>query len=120
MKAIQITLIAAAAALGAFGARAQDAGSFKRSDVVAELDAARADGTLGIYNGEDSGSFYLSSHMGASVKTRAEVAEELRQARASGWLAVVHGEDSGSFALSHAAAAAAESRAAVMARAAGR
>lgn len=95
MKAIKITLIAAAV-FAAVCARAEHVG-LTRAEVVAELDAARASGELGAYAGEDSGSFHLSRHGVGAQKTRAEVVSELEQARSDGSLASAQGEDSGSF-----------------------
>lgn len=91
-----VKLMTAAMAVWAVAAQAQDEGTRSRTEVVAELNAARAAGELGAYEGEDSGSFRLSATGGrASATTRAAVRSEMLAARAAGGLYSMHGEDSG-------------------------
>jgi hypothetical protein len=93
----KITMVAALGLVAGVALAQQDAPALSRAQVVAELDAARAAGQLGIMNGEDSGSFYLARQSTPSHVTRAEVVAEMQAARAAGQLGVMSGEDSGSF-----------------------
>lgn len=102
MKTIQITLITAACLCALGSALADSAEPRSRADVLAELNAARADGTLSAMVGEDSGSFRLSQRQQPSTTTRAQVIAELHAARSSGETASLVGEDSGSFLLARA------------------
>lgn len=85
-----------------FGAQAQEQPR-SRAAVVAELDAARAAGELGAWNGEDGGSFLLSSRPSdAGVPTLADALSRFSTTRARGDRNPMLGEDSGSFELSRA------------------
>ncbi len=67
-----------------------------RADVVAEVLAARAAGTLGLLAGEDGGSFHFAAEVSPG-RSRAEVRAQWLAARDSGELDAYTGEDSGSF-----------------------
>lgn len=67
-----------------------------RAEVVAELHAARASGSMAQAHAEDGGSFQLARQAWASGRTRAEVHAEVLAARRSGETAAMTGEDSGS------------------------
>lgn len=96
MTRFNLTIVSVAA-LCAFGsAIASEAGERSRADVVAETHAARVSGLLDALQGEDSGSFHLSSQAASSGLTRAAVHAQLAAARASGEFAELHSEDSGS------------------------
>lgn len=64
----------------------------------AEVAEARADGSLNVLDGTDSGSVYLSRHQ-SLTEPRSEVKAELAAAEKSGQLDALYGEDSGSFEL---------------------
>ena len=66
-----------------------------RAEVKARLSAAQADGSLAAFDGQDSGSFYLSKHF-HSNETRSQVESELATTTRSGLLNVLDGQDSGS------------------------
>jgi len=69
-----------------------------RAEVIAELDAARRDGSLQAFGGEDSGASWLSAQLRTpSLLTRAQVRAEVLAARQRGELDATSGEDSGSF-----------------------
>ncbi|MFO1287384.1 MAG: DUF4148 domain-containing protein [Rubrivivax sp.] len=63
-----------------------------RSEVAAEVLAARAAGTLATMHGEDSGSFHLSRQPFKS-RPRAEVVAELKEYRESGEMAALVAEE---------------------------
>ena len=71
-----------------------------RSQVIAELDAARASGELNALIGEDSGSAYLVALPYTSSLSREQVMAELHRARDEGEPMAWIGEDSGSVLLS--------------------
>lgn len=109
----------AALTLAAFasGARADDptpdpythmTSTRTRAEVMAELRAARADGSLARLHAEDGGAFHFARQVWVSGKTRAEVLAEVLEARRSGEGLALYGEDSGSFHLSRATAASAD------------
>jgi Domain of unknown function (DUF4148) len=102
MNKFPIALIAAACICTTASALADSAQERSRAEVIAELDAARADGSLGAIHGEDSGSIRLSQGQAAGGLTRAQVVAEIRAARASGEADSLIGEDSGSFAMARA------------------
>lgn len=96
MNSFQLTT-ATIAALCAFGSAAAGQDTPRsRADVVAEVQAARAAGTLGVLNGEDSGSFLLSRQDTPTGLTRDEVRAQLAAARAAGEVGAMSAEDSGS------------------------
>lgn len=107
MNAYRLTAITAAALAGFIGnARAESptleapppmTSTLTRAEVVAQLNAARANGQLAQLHAEDGGSAYFARQLATSGKTRAEVRAEVLAARASGELAAMSGEDSGSF-----------------------
>lgn len=68
-----------------------------RAEVLAELHAARADGSMAQVHAEDSGSFRLARQAFASTRTRAQVQAEVLEARRAGTTDALSGEDSGSF-----------------------
>lgn len=77
MTTSRLTLAALAAfssicTLAGASARAQTDSPRSRAEVIAGVHAARAAGTLGVYVGEDSGSFHLSQRAGTS-RPRAEL-----------------------------------------------
>ncbi len=86
-----------------------------RADVVAEVLAARAAGTLGLLAGEDGGSFHFATEV-SQGRSRAEVRAQWLAARDSGELDAYTGEDSGSFHLARIDAAQAAAVAAKRAR----
>ena len=93
MKKINSALaIAAAAFVLSTGASAQ---GLTRAEVKAQLAAAQASGQLDAFNGQDSGSAYLSAHF-HSVEPRSQVKDGVKQAEADGTLNVLDGQDSGS------------------------
>lgn len=87
MKTYRFTLLALTAAAALAGAVtqvvAQDQSGRSRAEVLAEVHAARAAGTLGALHGEDSGSFHLSRQPSQS-RPRADVVAELMAYRESG------------------------------------
>ena len=88
MNQIKITLVAAACLCALAGVRADDGSAGRsRAEVVAELRAAQTAGMLGVMNGEDSGSHWLSQRPAEGGLTRAQVRAELAAARESGELA---------------------------------
>jgi hypothetical protein len=97
MTTSRLTLAALAAfssicTLAGASAQAQTDSPRSRAEVIAEVHAARAAGTLGAYSGEDSGSFHLSRQAGTS-RPRAEVVAELTAFRESGAMAAQVPED---------------------------
>lgn len=68
-----------------------------RAEVLAELHAARASGSLAQAHAEDGGSFHLARQAWTSTRTRAEVMAEVLAAHRNGVAEVMTGEDSGSF-----------------------
>jgi hypothetical protein len=96
MNTFRQIALATFATLGLAGLVHADAGR-SRADVIAETEAARAAGTLGACDGEDSGSFRLSAGQPASVLAREQVRAEVLAARAAGELGALDGEDGGSF-----------------------
>ena len=97
MTTSRLTLAALAAfssicTLAGASAQAQTDAPRSRAEVIAEVHAARAAGTLGAYAGEDSGSIHLSQQAGAS-RPRAEVVAELSNYRESGAMAAQVAED---------------------------
>ena len=106
MKTFRLTMAAASmlCALGTANTQAQGDAPPSRADVVAEVLAARAAGTLGVLVGEDSGSFHFAAEVSPG-RTRAEVRAQLVAARESGELDAYTGEDSGSFYLARIEAA---------------
>lgn len=102
-KLSNLTVAAALTVAGITSVNAQDvAAQRNRADVVAEVDMARASGTLDALYGEDSGSAYLLQHASPTAVARSAVRSALRAARSAGEIDVT-GEDSGSFALARAA-----------------
>jgi hypothetical protein len=93
----KITMVATLGLVAGAALAQQDAPALSRAQVVAELDAARAAGQLGIMTGEDSGSFYLARQSTPSGVARADVIAETTAAVAAGQLGAMTGEDSGSF-----------------------
>jgi hypothetical protein len=96
MKKIKLQCLACAALCTIAAACNAGDGELTRSQVIAEMQAARADGTLGVFCVEDSGSAFLSRMRAPTGVTRAQVQAELSQARASGALRAFTSEDSGS------------------------
>jgi hypothetical protein len=99
MTTSRLTLAALAAfssicTLAGASAQAQTDSPRSRAEVIAEVHAARAAGTLGAYAGEDSGSFHLSQQAGTS-RPRSEVVAELTQYRESGAMALDLAEEAG-------------------------
>jgi len=95
----KFTCLSAIVAIGCVSvglARAEGATPVTRSQVTAQLDAARNSGELLAMSGEDSGSFWLSSQPQASGLARLPVRTETEAARRRSAEAVFHGEDSGS------------------------
>jgi hypothetical protein len=86
-----------------------------RTDVGAELVAARASGELAALVSEDSGSAWLSRQASASKLTRSDVIAEMEAARRRGELAALVSEDSGSSWLSRMASGSQTTRAEVIA-----
>lgn len=99
MNAFKKTLLALGIGLAATAiTRAQEVPVERtRAEVIAELDAARSGGELGVLLGEDSGSFHLASQPMAWTRTRAEVRAEAVATRKNGESTMYLGEDSGSF-----------------------
>lgn len=110
MNAFRTTIVAfaALAALGAFAdaARADDitpdpyqhmVSTRTRAEVVAERDAAVANGDIAAQQGEDSGSAHFARLVPPSLRTRAQVLAEVLAARRDGSHEAITGEDSGSF-----------------------
>ena len=90
------SIVAALAVLAGGAAMAADAEEpISRAQVDAELDAARAAGTIAEFVGEDSGDHHLAQQRWVSTRSRADVPAELGAARRSGALAAMTGEDSG-------------------------
>jgi hypothetical protein len=111
----KITMVATLGLVAGVALAQQDAPALSRAQVVAELDAARSAGLLGITSGEDSGSFYLARQSMPSGVTRADVVAETQAARAAGQMGVLAGEDSGSFYLASHATPGTRTRAEVVA-----
>ncbi len=107
MNANHKTIFAAAALLCAMGAaRADDptpdpykdwVSTKSRAEVIEEMQAARAQGSLGMLEREDSGSTQLARNVVPSTLTRQQVIDEVLAARAAGVLGAAGAEDSGSF-----------------------
>ncbi len=68
-----------------------------RAEVVAEVKAAIADGSIAALRGEDSGSIQTALLQPSGAPTRAEVRAQLLATRADGSFGLFAGEDSGSF-----------------------
>ncbi|MEP6723144.1 MAG: DUF4148 domain-containing protein [Variovorax sp.] len=94
MKKINSALAIAAAAL-ILSATTASAQGLTRAEVKAQLASAQASGQLDAFDGQDSGSAYLSAHF-HSNKPRSEVKDDVKQAEASGTLDALDGQDSGS------------------------
>ena len=92
----RMALVATSIVLAAGAASAQ---GLSRAEVQAQLKAAQASGQIAAFDGEDSGSAYLTAHF-HSTEPRSEVKAEVAEARADGTLNVLDGTDSGSFYLS--------------------
>jgi len=88
-------IAAAMAAIALLSAGAASAEGLTRAQVQAQVLAARANGTLDAFDGEDSGSDYLSAHF-HSTETRAQVRAETAKAAADGTLDLLDRQDSGS------------------------
>jgi hypothetical protein len=100
-KYLCLTAMLALACISASTAYAEEEEAvIPRSQVIAELDAARASGELNALVGEDSGSAYLAALPYASNLNREQVMAELDRARDDGEPMALLGEDSGSFLLS--------------------
>ena len=106
MNAKRITFVATLLATALGGAWADDitpdpythmVSTRTRAEVIAERNAAIADGSIALLSAEDGGATYLARHMPRSTLTRAEVRNQVLAARKEGVLEVFNSEDAGSF-----------------------
>ena len=96
MKTYRLTVAALSliGALVAANVQAEGDSPRSRADVVAEVLAARAAGTLGVLAGEDAGSFHMLREPSTS-RPRADVVAELAEWRTSGAMAAFRAEFEG-------------------------
>lgn len=97
MSSLKFRALAVAACLGvAVGSCIAADTQRTRAEVIAEVQAARAQGTLGVTHGEDSGSLAPARVDAVPDRSRAQVVAELRRQIERGELHLWVAEDSGS------------------------
>lgn len=94
MMKMASSIAAALAGAAGIACAAEASAPVTRADVRAELVAAHASGEYGVWNGEDSGSHWLSQQPFVSSLSRSQVAAEAAAARRANAMRETEGEGS--------------------------